>query len=113
MRTAEELVILQMRCAHVHCLAATNMPLCCAVFVSHVYRHVVRISGDAEVTVGEDEPAKHAVEQRISDIEVGPDAGHPIREYFDKWKAYPAIDTRVPMPSLRGMAVSWVGAFLG
>jgi CBS-domain-containing membrane protein len=62
------------------------------------------------ITVGEDEPAKHAVETEISRIE-GVDAGKPIREYFDKWRG--GIDTRVPIPSLRGLSVSWLGAFIG
>ena len=67
-------------------------------------------SGDLQVTVGEDEPAKHAVEAEISQIETV-DAGHPIKEYFDKWRG--GIDTRVPIPSLRGLSVSWLGAFVG
>jgi hypothetical protein len=65
---------------------------------------------DVQITVGEDEPAKHAVEAEISRIEEV-DAGKPIREYFDKWKG--GIDTRVPIPSLRGLSVSWLGAFIG
>lgn len=60
--------------------------------------------------MGEDEPAKHAVETEISRIE-DVDAGKPIREYFDKWRG--GIDTRVPIPSLRGLSVSWLGAFIG
>jgi hypothetical protein len=63
-----------------------------------------------QITVAEDEPAKHAVEAAISDIEEA-DAGKPIKEYFDKWKG--GIDTRVPIPSLRGLSVSWLGAFIG
>lgn len=65
---------------------------------------------DVQITVGEDEPAKHAVEAEISRIEEV-DAGHPIKEYFDKWKG--GIDCRVPIPSLRGLSVSWLGAFIG
>jgi hypothetical protein len=65
---------------------------------------------DVTITVGEDEPSKHAVETEISRIE-DVDAGKPIREYFDKWRG--GIDTRVPIPSLRGLSVSWLGAFIG
>lgn len=65
---------------------------------------------DVQITVGEDEPAKHAVETEISRIEEV-DANKPIREYFDKWRG--GIDTRVPIPSLRGLSVSWLGAFIG
>jgi hypothetical protein len=74
-------------------------------------QHAVRLSRDSVVLVAEDEPKAHAVEERISDIEVGPDAGHPVREYLDKWRG--GIDTRVPVPSVWGMVVSWVGAFVG
>lgn len=72
--------------------------------------HTVVLEGDVEITVGEDEPAKHAVEAEISKIEEQ-DAGRPIKEYLDKWRG--GIDTRVPVPSVRGMAVSWLGAFIG
>lgn len=72
-------------------------------------QHVVQL-GDVQITVGEDEPAKHAVETEISEIEVV-HKGRPIREYFDKWRGN--IDTRVPIPSLRGLSVSWLGAFIG
>lgn len=65
---------------------------------------------DVLINVGEDEPAKHAVETEISQIEET-DAGKPIKEYFDKWRG--GIDTRVPIPSLRGLSVSWLGAFVG
>lgn len=72
--------------------------------------HTVVLEGDVEITVGEDEPSKHAVEAEISKIEEQ-DAGRPIKEYLDKWRG--GIDTRVPVPSVRGVAVSWLGAFIG
>lgn len=74
-----------------------------------VIRHTLT-GDDVQITVGEDEPSKHAVESEISRIE-GEDAGKPIKEYFDKWRG--GIDTRVPIPSLQGLSVSWLGAFIG
>lgn len=62
-------------------------------------QHVVQL-GDVQITVGEDEPAKHAVETEISEIEVV-HKGRPIREYFDKWRGN--IDTRYAASILRGL----------
>lgn len=60
-------------------------------------QHVVQL-GDVQITVGEDEPAKRAVEAEISEIEVV-HKGRPIREYFDKWRGN--IDTRYALSILK------------
>lgn len=74
-------------------------------------RHSVRLpsDNDVEITVGEDEPEKGAVEIDIASIEAKKES--KLRKYFDKWSG--GIDKSLPFPTLQDISVSWLGAFLG